>query len=311
MHIRRRIATLALLTASLTACKDDDVVEPVSRAGETRILLTDAPFPYDLVSRVDIHVVSVSGSLSADTSGAGQFVTLATPDRRINLLELQNGETRELNSLKLPEGVITAVRMVIDASRSSITLKDGKVLTGTSTPGIQWQSSAGRPTLNALVHEQIQVPDSGGEVVIDFDVGRSFIPAADVVGAASDEGFVFSPVLRAADANRTGSITGTVRTRTATGVPVGGASLRLYLGDPSMPENTWSTMATARTNASGQFTFAYVTPSAHWAQFPARVNDRYIVAVDPPSASSLGRVVVPNVAVTAKAETSLGTVVLP
>ena len=42
---------------------------------------------------------AVSGSLSADTSGAGQFVTLATPDRRINLLELQNGETRELNGV--------------------------------------------------------------------------------------------------------------------------------------------------------------------------------------------------------------------
>lgn len=310
MRFTRSIATLALVPALLAAC-GDDVVEPRSRAGETRILLTDAPFPYDLVTRVDIHVVSVSGSLAADTSAAGQFVTLATPDRRINLPELQNGETRELNSLKLPEGIITAVRMVIDASKSSITLKDGTVLTGTSTPGIDWNASAGRPTLNAFVHEQIQVPDSGGAVVIDFDVGRSFIPAADVEGAASDEGFVFTAVLRATDANRTGSITGTVRSGSATGVPVGGASLRLYLGDPAMPENTWSVMGTARTNSSGQFTFAYVTPSAHWAQFPARVNDRYIVAVDPPGTSSLGRVVVPDVTVNARAATSMGTVVLP
>jgi len=34
--------------------------------------------------------------------------------------------------------------MVIDTDSSSITLKDGRVLTGRSTPGIQWQSSAGR-----------------------------------------------------------------------------------------------------------------------------------------------------------------------
>jgi hypothetical protein len=310
MRSLRSIATLALLTASLAACSDDGGVSPRARAGETRILLTDAPFPYDQVTRVDIHVVSVSGSLSADTSAAGQFVTLATPDRRINLLELQNGTTRELNSLKLPEGVLSAVRMVIDTERSSITLKDGTVLTGTSTPGIDWNASAGRPTLNALVHEQIQVPDSGGAVVIDFDVGRSFIPAADVEGASRDDGFVFTAVLRATDANRTGSITGVVRATTAAGVPVGGASLRLYLGNPSQPENTWSTMATARTNASGAFTFAFVTPSAYWAGFPARADDRYIVAVDPPGTSALGRVVMPNVAVAAKAETSMGTVVL-
>ena len=310
MRLPRLVATLALLPALLAGCADD-AVEPTSRPGDTRILLTDAPFPYDSVARVDIHVVSVSGSLSADTSASGQFITLATPNRRINLLELQNGQTQQLNSLKLPEGIISAVRMVIDVDKSSMTLKDGKVLTGTSSPAIHWGGSGGQRTLNALVHEQIAVPDSGGEVVIDFDVGRSFVPARDVENATATTGYYFVAQLHAADASRTGSITGTVRTGTATGVPVGGASLQLYLGNPAEPENTWSRMATARTNPSGQFTFAFVTPSAHWAQFPARADDRYIVTVDPPSTSSLGRVVVPNVTVTAKAETSMGTVVLP
>ena len=310
MRSLRFVAALALLSASLVACSDDGV-EPRVRAGETRILLTDAPFPYDLVTRVDIHVVSVSGSMSADTI-AGEFITLATPNRRINLLELQNGETQQLNSLKLPEGVISAVRMVIDTDKSSITLEDGTVLTGTSSPGISWGPNAGPgKTLNALVHEQIEVPDTGGDVVIDFDVGQSFHLAQDVVGAPTDEGFTFSAVLRATDANRTGSIAGVVRAGTATGVPVEGASLRLYLGNPAEPENTWSTMATARTNASGRFTFAYVTPSAHWAGLPARVDDRYIVAVDPPSGSNRSRMLVPNVTVNAKAETGMGTVVLP
>lgn len=311
MRCARFAATIALVPALLAACGDDDAVEPGPRPGETRILLTDAPFPYDQVSRVDIHVVSVSGSLSPDTSEAGEFITLATPDRRIDLLALQNGETRQLNSLKLPEGVITAVRMVIDTDKSSITMKDGTVLTSTSTPGINWYSAAGRPTLDALVHEQIEVPDEGGAVVIDFDVGRSFVPAGDVAGGTTTEGFAFIATIRATDANRTGSVTGTVRSSTATGVPVGGASLRLYLGKPSEPENTWYTMGTARTNASGRFTFAYVTPSAHWAAMPGHAGNVYIVAVDPPSTSSLARTLVPDVNVVAKEETSLGTVVLP
>lgn len=310
MRLLRSIATFTLLTGPLAACTDDDAVEPRARAGDTRLLLTDAPFPYDRVARVDIHVVSVSGSLSADTT-AGEFVTLATPDRRINVLALQNGATEELGRLQLPAGAITAVRMVIDTDRSSITLQDGRVLTGSSTPGIAWQSSAGRPTLNALIHEQIVVPDSGGVAVVDFDVGRTFIPWQELNAASTDSGFVFSPVLRAADANRTGSITGVVRARSAGGTPVAGASLRLYLGNPAEPENTWPMLATARSRADGRFTFAFVTRSGYWAAMPAHAGKTYIVAVDPPSGAGLARTLVPNVTVDPRAETAIGTVVLP
>jgi len=279
--------------------------------GSTRILLTDDPFPYDRVARVDLYFVSVSGSLSADTGSTGSFVTLATPNRRINLLDLQQGVTDELGALSLPAGIITAVRVVIDADSSSITLKDGRVLTSTSSPGIAWQSSAGRPTLNALVHEQIQVPDSGGVVVIVYDVGEAFIPPQVVDPSSTDSGFIFSPVLRATDATRTGSVAGTVRADSATGNPVADASLQLYLGDPTWPENTWSRMATARTDPSGAFRFAFVTPSAWWTQFPARASDVYIVTADPPAGSGLGRAVVKNVLVTVGTETAIGTLVLP
>jgi hypothetical protein len=298
--------TVALLV-SLIACSDRSSQDP---AGEntTRVLLTDDPFPFDRVERVDLYVVSVSGSLSPDTSAAGSFVTLATPNRKINLLALQNGVTDELGELELPEGIVTAVRLTIDTDLSSITLKDGTVLTGSSTPGIAWQSSAGRPVLNALIHEQIDVPDSGGTVVIDFDVGKAFITPQEIDPASTDEGFIFSPVLRAADGTKTGSIAGVVRSG---GSPVEDASLRLYLGNPSDPENTWSVLGTAHSDAAGGFEFAFVTRSAYWAQLPAQANSTYIVAVDPPSGLPAERVLVPNVTVTAGHETTLGTIDLP
>ena len=287
-----------------------DVAAPPA-ANATHILLTDDPFPYDRVARVDLYFVSVSGSLSPDTGSTGSFVTLATPHRRINLLALQGGVTDELGAPVLSTGILTAVRVVIDTDSSSITLKDGRVLTATSSPGIAWQSSAGRPVLNALVHEQIQVPDTGGVVAIVYDVGLAFIPPQVIDPSSTDSGFIFSPVLRATDATRTGSVAGTVRADSATGVPVVDASLQLYLGNPTWPENTWSTMATARTDATGAFRFAYVTPSAHWAQIPARASDTYIVAVDPPAGSGLGRVVLKNVQVAAGIETATGVLVLP
>jgi len=300
-----RAALIVLLVAC--ACSDQPGQAPED-GPRTRVLLTDAPFPYERVARVDLYVVSVSGSLSADTSSAGTFVTLAAPNRRINLLALQNGLTDELGGAELPPGVMTAVRLVIDTDSSSITLKDGTVLTGESSPGIAWQSSAGRPVLNALIHEQIQVPDTGGTVVIDFDVGKAFLPPQELDPSSTDSGFIFSPVLRAADGTRTGSITGTVE---SAGVPVEDASLRLYLGDASMDENTWSVLGTTHTSSAGAFTFSFVTRSAYWSGLPAQAASTYIVAVDLPAAAGGSRRLVPDVTVTAGRETALGTISLP
>jgi hypothetical protein len=301
----------AVVVVATTTCGDAGVAEP-TMTGLTRTLLTDAPFPFSRVARVDLYVVSVSASLSSDTGAtASGFVTLATPKRRINVLALQNGITEELGTASVPRGAVTAVRMVIDTDSSSITLKSGAVLTGRTTPGIQWQSSAGRPSLDALIHEQILVPDSGGVVVVDFDVGKAFIPPQEINPASTDSGFIFSPVIRAADANRTGSISGTVRARGATGTPVADASLRLYLAKPGTPENTWPTLATAKTDANGAFTFAYVPQSSYWAGIPTRATDTYVVAVDPPAGATVGRMLVSNVSVSARSTTSVGTVILP
>jgi uncharacterized protein DUF4382 len=301
-----RLPVLAAL-AALLACSDSGTSGPTS-GGSTRILLTDAPFPFDRVERVDVYVVSVSGSLTPDTASSGSFVTLAAPHRRIDLLALQNGVVDELGRLDLSPGIITAVRLVIDTDSSSITLKDGRVLTGSSSPGIQWQSSAGRPELNALIHEQIQVPDAGGTVAIDFDVGKAFIPPQELDPSSTDEGFIFSPVLRAADGTRTGSIVGHV---VSGGEPVVDASLRLYLGNPGQPENTWSVLATARTSATGVFSFSFVTGSAYWEAVPAQKGNAYIVAADPPSALNAGRALVPNVEVAPGQATDVGTITLP
>jgi hypothetical protein len=323
--LTRAVFLVATALAAIS-CGSDVTIVPVKddpvpdSTGTTRTLLTDAPFPYDRVARVDLYVVSVSGSLSPDTSATagGNFMTLATPNRRINVLALNGGLTDELGRATLSTGAITAVRMVIDTDSSSITLKDGRVLTGNSTPGIHWQSSAGRSTLNALIQEQIQVPSTGGVAVIDFDVGQAFIPPQEINPTSTDSGFVFSPVLRAADSTRTGSIAGVVRAHNANGAPVADASLRLYLGkygtpgNPNgTPENSWSTLATAKTDANGAFKFSYVTRSAWWAGSPSHANETYIVAVDPPSTSSLVRTLVPNVVVTAGQETTLNTVILP
>jgi hypothetical protein len=146
--------------------------------------------------------------------------------------------------------------------------------------------------------------------VIDYDVGNAFIPSTDVEPIINDSGFVFSPTLRAADATRTGSVSGVVRAHDASGAPVRDASLRLYLANLSQPENTWPTMGHARTDANGAFKFSYVTPSDHWTA-TAYAGSAYVVAIDPPPGAGLTRVITPSVVVSARLDATVGTVALP
>ena len=90
-----RLLSYALVLTALVAC-GDSTPQDAGGTGSTRVVLSDAPFPFDRVARVDLYIVSVSGSLSPDTSAAGTFVTLASPHRSINLLALQNGVIDEL-----------------------------------------------------------------------------------------------------------------------------------------------------------------------------------------------------------------------
>lgn len=118
-YMRKAITffSLAGTVLSLAACGAQlDTMASAGTRGDSRILLTDAPFPYYRVSRADIYVVSVSLSTSTDTSAGavgGAFTTVATPNKRINMLALQNGLTELLGTARLPVGSITAVRMVI------------------------------------------------------------------------------------------------------------------------------------------------------------------------------------------------------
>jgi hypothetical protein len=139
---------------------------------------------------------------------------------------------------------------------------------------------------------------------------RVRVTLQELDSVSTDSSFTFMPQFRAADANRTGTITGAVRAHAAGGAPVADASVRLYIGYPLNPENTWPTLATGKTDATGTFRLSYVTRSAWWAS-TAWAGATYIVAVDPPAAAALGRAIVAGIDVTAKQTTSLGTVVLP
>jgi len=292
-----RLATAAAL--ALAACYTEDTALSCLTGNSpggchssplTTVELTDSPFPYDSVARVDIYIVSIAVRNEPDTTNtASGWVTVAEPRRRINLLELSGGVTDTLGGDIVPAGQYKAVRMVIDTDSSFLTAVTGQHL------AVDWQSSAGRPTLYALVENPIGIPDTGTSIVIDFDVGRSFLCGAPC------HSFVFSPVFRAVNRFATGSVSGVVTgdTLAAYSAPIKDVTITVYSGDPAWGIDEWWVRATGRTDATGRFRIAYLLPGT------------YILRADAPRASPFTPGVRSNVIVTAGTEVVNQGITLP
>ena len=253
------IVLAVVLGTTLVACTASETgpVGPGREQGKTAVFLTDTPFPFDFVRRVDVHITEIALSPKADTSESGSnWLTVATPDRSFNLLDLQNGVTEMLGQAEIPPGQYRAVRVIFDPSSSTITDVDGHVI-GTATagggPGIDWQAKGDRPQLFGLVEEPLAVDDKGTDIVIDFDVGRSFL--YDGAG-----GFTFIPFLRAITRSGSGSIGGVLRD--AGGNPIPGAAVEIhYAFDTSSAVGPL--LATSRSGSDGRFTASFLRPAVY------------------------------------------------
>lgn len=248
----RRFAPLAALTLGLAlACYTDDVSGPGGGKPLTpvvRVHITDDPFPYDSVESVNLYIDSIEASTAFDTSGSTQtWVTLAAPHQAVNLLDYQNGALAFLGQGNASAGQYKAVRMTIDADSSSI------ILPGGSHATVHWPV-AGRLTLYAFVSPALTIGDSISDLVIDFDVGQSFL-----YNLFGNQEFDFIPVLRAVNGALTGAIQGTVTTSYYGGSqPVANANVTVYPGN-----QTASVLATGRTDATGHYRVAYLPAGSY------------------------------------------------
>ena len=203
-HFRKVAVILAFagVTAGAAACGSDLTSQG---KGTLRVYLTDAPFPTDSVSRVDVFVVRVdakqaeadsaeaSRGVSDDSAGTGGWVTVAQPNQKVELLALRNGVSTMLGSADVPAGSYRSFRIVIDPSQSSVTLKGGLVLTNSSSPSILFPSAA-RSGIKVNLDQPISLV-AGGEtpVLVDFDVAQSFVMRGN---SLAQNGLSFKPVVR-------------------------------------------------------------------------------------------------------------------
>src|SRR5207253_1835295 len=134
-----------------------------------------------------------------DSSGGDLWAVITEPLKTFDLLALQQGTTALLGQGEMPAGRYQRVRMTIDTSLSSITWNDAA-----QTPAhVNWY---GRSSIYASVEYPVDVPTEGADIVLDFDVGRSFLYNF----SSNNNAFDFNPILRAINSAAVGAIAGTV-----------------------------------------------------------------------------------------------------
>lgn len=249
-----RVAALTLLAGVLVVgCYKDDVTGLGSGGRPlATILITDSPFPFDSVASVNVYIVSIEASASAD-SLTQTWTLIAAPHRSFNLLALQQGATAFVGQGELSAGQYRAVRMTIRTDSSSI------MWSGGATAQISWPIS-GQLTMYALVEPPVSVDSVAGantvDVVLDFDVGRSF-----PYSLFGDNAFDFVPWLRAVNSAETGTVEGAVTTPTVLGSePIANADLTVFRGDVRYQATA---VATGHTDAAGHYRIAFLSPGTY------------------------------------------------
>ncbi|WP_223826575.1 DUF4382 domain-containing protein [Flagellimonas sp. S3867] len=204
------------LTLALTFINcSDDANSNVNSTGKLTVQLTDAPFPFDMVAEANVIVFKLEArkaenddmddnSDDMNSDDDSPFITLMEEEIEVNLLDLTNGVTEQLADLDVPAGTYDLLRVYVKGV--NVVLTDGrtfdlKVPSGEQT-GIKVFIKPGITVAGGL----------SADLLLDFDVSRSFVAKGNTKTVDGINGFNFKPVIKVSNLSTAGSLTGSVTT---------------------------------------------------------------------------------------------------
>lgn len=206
MRLLRRMFVISIGFAAgiILACGGSSS-KSASGNGAMNVHLVDGPIAG--YQEINLHIQTV------EIRGDGGWVTLGTPDRTVNLLDLVGGVSETLAmGATLPAGHYGQMRLVLGAG-NTLRLADGSLQPLTVPSGMQ-------SGVKLVVSFDVAAGTTK-DVWIDFDAAHSI----QVVQAGASGHYLLRPTIRAFDRLATGSIHGTF-TDAATAQPLVGA--RVY-----------------------------------------------------------------------------------
>ncbi len=161
--------------------------QPDAGKGALAVRLTAARLAFVTVQAVNLYVVRVETRRMPSDEPDG-WVTLAETNSIVDVMTIQNGATALLGMTRVDTGRYAAVRLVVDPSRSSLTLKDGKTLPLTHSPDVAVNNPHAIPV---ALHGVVDVkPNAVTAVTLEVRVGDSFALRGS---SAVREGMMFNP----------------------------------------------------------------------------------------------------------------------
>lgn len=234
------IAPLTFLSCSIL--QQDDA--PGNGRGQVKIHITDAPFPADLVEHVLVTIDRVGlrnskGECSdiedQEFECAEGFLLMLDEPVTIDLMLLRNGLTDLLVDATIPVGKYDMLRLYV---------KDAKIVVGEGHEYTLKVPGGAESGLKVFLSSPVVVTEEGlAEILVDFDLSRSFIAIGNTKNKHGIKGFIFKPVIRAVDLNKSGTVKGKVTAEDNT--PLVNAGITIYTGEEAV--------ATAVTGEDGEF----------------------------------------------------------
>ncbi|PLX42381.1 MAG: hypothetical protein C0609_09720 [Deltaproteobacteria bacterium] len=164
-----------------------------------RVSITDAPFSLDKITSAVVLIESMEVR-PLD----GEFVPLEgfTP-KTLDLIQLQNGLSEVIYEGNPPPGVYDEIRLISTALE--IVLVDGD-LTRTIT---DFKIPSGEQTgIKVKIEPNVTVvTELTADLMLDYDLSRSFVPQGDSKSIETIKSFNFKPVVRAVNISTAGTLT--------------------------------------------------------------------------------------------------------
>jgi hypothetical protein len=190
---------------TLTNGDGDDV-----KSGTFSVVLTDAPFPAELLSHAFIYVDSLEARAKDAEDDSSSRIVLSRTPASYDLMDLRNGVTATLAELDIPEGTYSQVRLYVDSAK--VVLVDTTEFP-LKVPG---GSSGG---LKIFIRPDIIVEQGvTSELLLDFDMSKSFTAKGKIDGPKGITGFNLKPVIRGVNLATAGRLRGTVTDTSDTGI---------------------------------------------------------------------------------------------
>lgn len=216
----------------LVGCSDSD--DTTAATGRLTVQLTDAPFPHHLVAEANVTIFKIDArntSMEADTAMEGElsnteatFTVLMEQEIEVNLLDLTNGITETLVDTEVPVGTYDLVRVYVRGI--NVVLTDGTTYNLTVPSGEQ-------TGIKIFIKPGITVAGNlSADLLLDFDVSKSFVPKGGGQDWTGITGFNFKPVIKACNLSTAGSVAGKVTTlQEEVAVGLEGAQVSIFAAD--------------------------------------------------------------------------------